>query len=51
MVKEQHLNKMQNKIIIYESIESQKEFAVEGLEIYPKIKDMKIEVYVNFFDE
>ena len=42
---------MQNKIIIYESIESQKEFAVEELEIYPRIKDKGIEVYIDFFEE
>jgi len=42
---------MQNKIIIYESIESQKEFALEELEIYPKIKEKNIEVYVDFFEE
>jgi len=44
---------MQNRIIIYEPIETEEDFSVEDSELYQKAKNNidNIEVYVEFFEE
>jgi hypothetical protein len=47
--------KMKNKIILYEPIEMQNNFAVEDLSVYKKIKQNQttknVQFYIQFFDE